>query len=66
MIRPGVYCSISNRNEKNLFYRVTSAGGGGDTPGPHPGPGSTKNMLLKDSRGVLLKTFDGYYLTVKN
>ena len=60
--RPGVFQRYSNR-ANSIFAPATTDP---VDPGPDPGPGSTKNMLLKDSRGVLLKTSDGYYLAVKN
>ena len=60
--RPGVYIRVTNR-ANGIFAPATTDP---VDPGPDPGPGSTKIMLLKDSRGVLLKTSDGYYLAVKN
>ena len=60
--RPGVHIRITNRSN-NIF---APAPADPVNPGPDPGPGSTENMLLKDSRGVLLKTSDGYYLAVRN
>ena len=53
--RPGVHRRITNRSD-DLFKSAPK----------DPGPGSTKYMLLKDSKGVLLKTSDGYYLAVRN
>ena len=54
--RPGVYMRFVNRN-------VDAVATAPVTP-PYPEP--SKNILLKDRNGVLLKTSDGYYLAVKN
>lgn len=57
--RPGVYMRIVNIGDD----AVQAAASAPVAPNP---PQPSKICLLKDSRGVLFKTSDGYYLAVKN
>lgn len=60
--RPGVYMRFVNRNADE----AGSVASAPVTPSFPSYPEPSQNMLLKDSRGVLFKTSDGYYLAVKN
>lgn len=58
-LRPGVYMRIVN-----IGADAVQAAASAPVAPTHPQP--SKICLLKDSRGVLFKTSDGYYLAVKN
>lgn len=58
-LRPGVYMRIVNIGDD----AANAAASAPVAPAP---PQPSKICLLKDSRGVLFKTSDGYYLAVKN
>lgn len=58
-LRPGVYMRIVNIGEDAVQAAAS-------TPVAPKPPQPSKICLLKDSRGVLFKTSDGYYLAVKN